>query len=213
MSKKVTNIILIIYVLALSILVIGATYAHFTYINVSRVSPKIDVGAATLNFITFEIGDPIFINPTIENFKEGMKNLSSDTFASAYLRVENSKEETSLNYNVIFQIDENTLTYSTGSKTPELLLKIFDPYGNELDTIEGLKYVTVTDGKGNKLSGFDITKSKGKYYIAKDRNLKTKMEISEIWKAEVTYVNLSESQDGNLEKKLDGFIRIEASGE
>ena len=75
-------------------LVIGATYAHFTYINVSRVSPKVEVGAATLNFITFEIGDPIFINPTIENFKEGMKNLSSDTFASAYLRVENSEEET-----------------------------------------------------------------------------------------------------------------------
>ena len=195
MSKKVTNIILIIYVIALSVLVIGATYAHFTYINVSRVSPKVEVGAATLNFITFEIGDPIFINPTIENFKEGMKNLSSDTFASAYLRV------------------ENTLTYSTGSKTPELLMKIFDPYGNELDTIEGLNYVTITDGKGNKLSGFDITTAKGKYYIAKNRNLKTKTEISEMWKAEVTYVNLSESQDGNLDKKLDGFIRIEASGE
>ena len=92
-------------------------------------------------------------------------------------------------------------------------MKIFDPYGNELDTIEGLNYVTITDGKGNKLSGFDITTAKGKYYIAKNRNLKTKTEISEIWKAEVTYVNLSESQDGNLEKKLDGFIRIEASGE
>ena len=213
MSKKVTNIILIIYVIALSVLVIGATYAHFTYINVSRVSPKVEVGAATLNFITFEIGDPIFINPTIENFKEGMKNLSSDTFASAYLRVENSEEETSINYNIFLQIDENTLTYSTGSKTPELLMKIFDPYGNELDTIEGLNYVTITDGKGNKLSGFDITTAKGKYYIAKNRNLKTKTEISEMWKAEVTYVNLSEIQDGNLDKKLDGFIRIEASGE
>ena len=61
---------------------------------------------------------------TIENFKEGMKNLSSDTFASAYLRVENSEEETSINYNIFLQIDENTLTYSTGSKTPELLMKI-----------------------------------------------------------------------------------------
>ena len=68
-------------------------------------------------------------------------------------------------------------------------------------------------GKGNKLSGFDITTAKGKYYIDKNRNLKTKTEISEMWKAEVTYVNLSESQDGNLDKKLDGFIRIEASGE
>ena len=67
--------------------------------------------------------------------------------------------------------------------------------------------------KGNKLSEFDITTAKGKYYIAKNRNLKTKTEISEMWKAEVTYVNLSESQDGNLDKKLDGFIRIEASEE
>ena len=213
MSKKLTNFILIIYVIALSVLVIGATYAHFTYINVSRVSPKVEVGAATLNFITFEIGDPIFINPTIENFKEGMKNLSSDTFASAYLRVENSEEETSINYNVILQINENNLTYSTTSKTPELLLKVIDPYGNELDTIEGLNYVTITDGQGNKLSGFDITTAKDRYYIAKNRNLKTKNEISEIWKAEVTYVNLGESQYGNLDKKLDGLIRIEKAGE
>lgn len=209
MSKKATNIILIIYVIALSVLVIGATYAHFTYIKVSRVSPKVDVGAATLNFITFEIGDPIFINPTIENFKQGMKNLSSDTFASAYLRVENGEEETSINYNVFLQINENSLTYSTTNKTPELIMKVFDPYGNELDTIEGLKYVTVKDGQGNEISGFDITTAMGKYYIANNRNLKTKKEISEIWKAEVTYVNLGESQDGNLEKKLDGFIRIE----
>lgn len=63
------------------------------------------------------------------------------------------------------------------------------------------------------MSGFDITTAKGKYYIAKNRNLKTKTEISEIWKAEVTYVNLSESQDGNLDKRLDGFIKIEKAGE
>ena len=61
-SKKATNIILIIYVIALTVLVIGATYAHFTYIKVSRISPKVDVEAATLNYIMFDIGSPIFIN-------------------------------------------------------------------------------------------------------------------------------------------------------
>ena len=148
-----------------------------------------------------------FDNLSENDLKQLAKNSVTQTYMATVLsiagkNIENGEEETSINYNVFLQINENSLTYSTTNKTPELIMKVFDPYGNELDTIEGLKYVTVQDGQGNEISGFDITTAMGKYYIANNRNLKTKKEISEIWKAEVTYVNLGESQDGNLEKEL-----------
>lgn len=213
MSKKATNIILIIYVIALTVLVIGATYAHFTYIKVSRVSPKVDVKAATLNYIMFDIGSPIYINPTTENFTEGMDNLTGETYASVFLKRENGTEVSKLKYNLYLEISDNSLTYSTASKTPELLLNVYDPDGNEVKEIEGLKYVTIKDGKNNEISGFDITEGLGRYYITKSREISTTNEITEKWDAKVTYVNLKESQDGNLEKVLNGLIRIEKAEE
>lgn len=213
MSKKATNIILIIYVIALTVLVIGATYAHFTYIKVSRVSPKVDVGAATLNYIMFDIGSPIYINPTTENFTEGMDNLTGETYASVFLKRENGTEVSKLKYNLYLEISDNSLTYSTASKTPELLLNVYDPDGNEVKEIEGLKYVAIKDGKNNEISGFDITEGLGRYYITKSREISTTNEITEKWDAKVTYVNLKESQDGNLEKVLNGLIRIEKAEE
>lgn len=213
MSKKATNIILIIYVIVLTVLVIGATYAHFTYIKVSRVSPKVDVEAATLNYIMFDIGSPIYINPTTENFTEGMDNLTGETYASVFLKRENGTEVSKLKYNLYLEISDNSLTYSTASKTPELLLNVYDPDGNEVKEIEGLKYVTIKDGKNNEISGFDITEGLGRYYITKSREISTTNEITEKWDAKVTYVNLKESQDGNLEKVLNGLIRIEKAEE
>ena len=213
MSKKATNIILIIYVIALTVLVIGATYAHFTYIKVSRVSPKVDVEAATLNYIVFDIGSPIFINPTTENFTEGMDNLTGETYASVFLKRENGTEVSKLKYNLYLEISDNSLTYSTASKTPELLLNVYDPDGKEVKEIEGLTYVTIKDGKNYEISGFDITEGLGRYYITKSREISTTNEITEKWDAKVTYVNLKESQDGNLEKVLNGLIRIEKAEE
>ena len=213
MIKKATNIILIIYVIALTVLVIGATYAHFTYIKVSRVSPKVDVEAATLNYIMFDIGSPIYINPTTENFTEGMDNLTGETYASVFLKRENGTEVSKLKYNLYLEISDNSLTYSTASKTPELLLNVYDPDGNEVKEIEGLKYVTIKDGKNNEISGFDIAEGLGRYYITKSREISTTNEITEKWDAKVTYVNLKESQDGNLEKVLNGLIRIEKAEE
>lgn len=213
MSKKATNIILIIYVIALTVLVIGATYAHFTYVKVSRISPVVDVESATLNYIVFDIGSPIYINPTTENFNKGMDDLTGETYASVLLKRENGTEVSKLKYNLYLEISDNNLTYSTASKTPELLISVFDPDGNEVKEIEGLTYVTVTNGKNEKVSGFDITEGIGRYYITKSREISTTSEITEKWDAKVTYVNLKESQDGNLEKVLNGLIRIEKAEE
>lgn len=209
MSKKFRNIITALYVVALLTLVTGATYAYFTMIRVARFSPKVSAKAATLNYIFFDSGNPIGIYPNTENFQEGMDNLSSETFASAYLRHEKGDTTSSIKYNLYLNVDSNTLTYSTTEKKPELILEIKDDKGNEITEIENLEYVSVVDGKGNPIKGFDITTALGRYDILKERALETETEKLEKWNAKVTYVNLSESQNNNLEKELKGYIRIE----
>ena len=209
MNKKVRNIIAALYVVALLTLVVGATYAYFSMVRVRSVSPKLESQTATLNYILFDSGNPIAIYPDIDNFKEGMGNLSSSTFASAYLRQAQGNEVSSIKYNLFLNIESNTLTYSTPEQKPELILEVKDYKGEEVTSIDGLNYVSVVDGDGNTIKGFDITTATGMFYITKDRELKTSSEVIEKWDAKVTYVNLSESQNNNLEKELKGYIRIE----
>ena len=190
-------------------LVTGATYAYFTMVRVARFSPKIETSTATLNYILFDAGNPIGIYPDVNNFKDKMGNLSSETFASAYLRREEGSEISSIKYNIYLNIESNTLTYSTSEKKPELILEVKDYDGNEVTSIEGLNYVSVVDGQGNTIKGFDITTSTGTFYITRNRLLTTESEKLEKWNAKVTYVNLSENQNNNLEKELKGYIRVE----
>jgi len=206
MSKKAKNTLMIIYIIALFIMISGATFAYFDYIKVSRISPKVEVGSAVTQFITFDVGKPIRITPNTINFAEGMGNLEDETFASAYLRLGSGEDSAQFFYNLFLQIDKNNLTYSTKSKSPELLLQIIDHDGKELTYINGLEYVTV-----NGISGFDITVAKGRYYITYNFPISTINEKTHLWKAKFIFVNLEESQDGNLEKELEGFIQIESA--
>lgn len=208
MNKKTQNLMLIAYIGALIIMVTGATYAYFTMIRVSKISPVVEVMTATTNSSLFDSGNPIYINPTVDNFKMGMDNLTSETFASAYLKVEGSETVAQMKYNFVIDIQNNNLEYSSENKNAELLLQVTDPSGNQVTNIEGLRYVNVTDGKGEVLSGFDLTTSLGEFYIAKDYLLTTTSEIMQRWYVKVIYVNLGEKQDINFDKKLEGFVKI-----
>ena len=109
MNKKTINIILVLYVVALLSLVTGATYAYFTMIRVARVSPKLEAQTATLNYMLFDAGNPISIYPDTDNFREGMGNLSSETFARVYLRHSEGDIAASVKYNLLLNIESNTL--------------------------------------------------------------------------------------------------------
>lgn len=213
MNKKVQKILLFLYIIAFGFTCVGATFAYFTVIRVSNVSPKVEVTAATTDFITFDSGTPIRINPTSYNFGKGMGNLFSETFASAYLRLGSDSKSAQYKYNLALNINKNNLEYSTEEKKPELIMQIVDYDEKVLENIEGLDYVTVTDGDGNEISGFDITTALGTYYIVKDFPISTINETTHMWKAKFIFVNLSESQDKNFEKVLEGYIRIEKAGE
>lgn len=213
MNKKTRNIIMALYVVALLSIVTGATYSYFTMIRVARLSPKVETQTATLNYTLFDAGNPISIYPDTDNFREGMGNLSSETFARVYLRHSEGDTAASVKYNLLLNIESNTLTYSTTERKPELILEVRDYNGDEVTNIEGLQYKTVVDGKGATIKGFDITTTTGLFYIVKEREITTETELTEKWDAKVTYVNLSESQNNNLEKELKGYIRMEKAEE
>lgn len=182
----------------------GATWAYFTVIRVSSISPKVDVNSATTSYILFETGKPINLYATRENFSKNMGNLSSNTFAQAYIKANDPETPTSVNYNLYLEILDNDFVYSTEDKNAELLFSIKDPNGNEVTQINGLEYVTISG-----VSGFDITAKKGRFYIATNHPITTTSEKYDRWDATVTFVNLDASQDLNYEKNLKGYILIE----
>ncbi len=212
MNKKTRNIITALYVIALVALLVGTTFSYFTVINVASVSPSVSAETATLDYILFDTGNDISIYPNDTNFQKGMGNLSSDTYARAYVKHSGGDTPASVTYNVYIQIDKNSLTYSTSDNKPELVMEVVDTNGNPVTEIEGLTYTSVSDGKGNTIKGFDVTESKGRFYIVSNRTIKTLNEITEKWDVRVTYVNLGDVQDNNYDKELQGYIRIEKVG-
>lgn len=208
MNKKIKRIMMFTYILLLVVMISGATYAYFTMIEVSSVSPQIKTQAATTEWLIFSTGEPIEIIANEENFAEGMGSLTDKTYGSVLLRT-NNNQFVSHNYKIFLEISDNEFGYTTADNKAELLLKVTDPDGNEITEIKGLNYVTVNVGQEKELSGFDITNALGRYYFASNYEISTDLETQDIWNVEVTFVNLDSDQNANAGKTLTGNIRLE----
>ncbi len=207
MNKKTKITLLIIYVLAIFSMITSATMAFFTYINVSNVSPVIDAQAATiLDWLTFDVGKPIYILANDYNFGKDMGNLTSDISASATLKVESDGTVTkTYYYNLKLEIKDNEFIYTTPDEKAELLIKVIDPNGEELTEIPGLEYV---ESQGYK--GFDITTKNGDFYIAQNYEISTNSLVVHNWKVEVTLVNLDTNQYMNIGNDFNGVLKMES---
>lgn len=203
MSKKNKNMLITIYVVGLLITCVGATFAFFTVIRVSNISSEIDVSSATMTSIVYNAGEPIAIYASPQNFAQGMGNLSGSTIASAILKAGSDGALATFHYNLSLELLDNTMIYSDSS-TPELVIQVIDPDGNEVKNIEDLEYVTV-DG----VSGFDITGKVGNYKIADTYEISTTNEVTQEWKITLTFVNLELSQDVNMGNGLSGSLKID----
>lgn len=201
MDKKFQKSILIIYIITLVISVIGATYAYFTVIKVNYYSPEGEIKAATSEVISFRISKDLNIVANQYNFQEGMSSLTTDSTVTAYMRFDGGTRVVKHKYDVILNIDSNDFEYTTLEESPELVLTVTDPNGNQVTSIEGLEYN----------NGFDITDKTGKYYIAKEYPLETAGEVTQDWQVVVTFVNLEAIQDANFNKTLTGHVMIERS--
>ena len=197
MQNKKNIIYSVIAILALFILLIGATFAYFQAQGNTGSITETKVTTYTTDTLSFETGDPLTFTIDQENFAEGKGNLSSNTYAKAILTANNKTNTATEHYYVYLNISNNTFKYTQNENTPEILLTIKDASGTELTSISGLAYKTVTDGKGTNISGFDITTKNGLIALLSNKEITATPNKTDEWNITITFVNYNADQSAN----------------
>ena len=209
MENQKTKIISIASIIALALTLVTATFAYFMAQTGEGKSTDIKINASTVDTLTFEAGSAISLNLNQDNFASGKGNQSDTTFAKAMLTANNKTNTATEHYYMYLNISENTFTYTQDANTPEILLSIKDGSNNEITTLTGLTYKTVTDGKGASIKGFDITKKSGLITILNNREITTTSSKTEEWNVTVTFVNYNSNQAGNAGKNFSAKLMIQ----
>ena len=209
MEKKKVKLFSAIALVALALLVVGATYAYFQNQYGSASNADVNVTTSTTDVLTFETGDAINISADQDTFAQGKGNRTGSTFARATLQANNKTNTATANYYMYLNIETNTFTY-TNTGTPELLLQVIDKTsGNPVTSITGLNYVTVTDGKNTSISGFDITTKKGLIALFLNKEISASPKTIEEYTITITLVNHNFDQNVNTGKILNGKLIIQ----
>ena len=209
MENKKTKIISITSIIALALTLVTATYAYFVAQTGEGAQTDIKINANTVDTFTFEVGSALNLSLNQENFASGKGNQTGTTFAKAMLTANNKTNTATEHYYLYLNISNNTFTYSIDNNTPEILLSIKDGSNNEITTLTGLTYKTVTDGKGASIKGFDITTKSGLITILNNREITTTSTKTEEWNVTVTFVNYNSNQAGNAGKNFTAKLMIQ----
>ena len=209
MDNKKIKIVSIISIIALALTLVAATYAYFVAQTGEGAQTDIKINANTVDTFTFEAGSALNLSLNQENFASGKGNQTGTTFAKAMLTANNKTNTATEHYYLYLNISNNTFTYSIDNNTPEILLSIKDGSNNEITSVSGLTYKTVTDGKGTTLKGFDITKKSGLVTILNNREITTTSTKTEQWNVTVTFVNYNANQAGNAGKNFSAKLMIQ----
>ena len=209
MENKKTKIISIASIIALALTLVTATYAYFMAQTGEGKSTDIKINANTVDTFTFEAGSALNLSLNQENFASGKGNQTGTTVAKAMLTANNKTNTATEHYYLYLNISNNTFTYSIDNNTPEILLSIKDGSNNEITTLTGLTYKTVTDGKGASIKGFDITTKSGLITILNNREITTTSSKTEQWNVTVTFVNYNSNQAGNAGKNFSAKLMIQ----
>ncbi len=211
--KKKQTIKLTVLVLSFILIITSVTYAFFAAGIGGAASTDIDATSEVSENSSFIPGEPINIHATLANFGENMGSLSGETTSSAKLIASSSVGSASLDYQVYFKIDTNDFEYTVDSNTPEMIITVTDPEGNELTAIDGLTPVTVTDALTSEtISGFDVTTFTGLIKIAEDYNISTTSSTDgtqQDWTVKLTFVNLDTLQTANEGKTFSGQLLLQ----
>ena len=209
MENKKTKIISIASVIALALTLITATFAYFMAQTGEGKSTDIKINANTVDIFTFETGSAISLNINQDNFASGAGNQTGTTFAKAMLTANNKTNTATEHYYMYLNISENNFIYTQDDTIPDILLSIKDTNENEITSITGLTYKTVTDGTGSVLKGFDITTKYGVIPILKNREITTTSSKTEQWNITITFLNHNFNQSKNAGKSFSGKVLIQ----
>ena len=209
MEKQKTKIISIAAIIALVITLVAATYAYFVAQTGEGSQTDIKINANTVDTLSFETDSAISLSIDQENFANNTGNQVGSTFAKAILTANNKTNTATEHYYLYLNINNNTFTYTQNENTPEILLTIKDGSNNEITSIDGLTYKTVTDGKGATVKGFDITTKTGLVSLFNNREITTTSTKTEQWNITVTFINYNADQSANAGKSFSAKLIIQ----
>ena len=199
MEKIDKRKIFLIIIIVLILLVIALFVGKFTF---SYLGPNISDDASNKGEITasgdtiiFNNGKALTLSATTDNFKTGGTNLTSTTNPTAKLVASSKTNKADATYYVGVYIKNNTYTYSTTAKTPEVLLTIKDEKGSNVTSVDGLTYTT-----SGGVSGFDVTEKSGLFNVKTDYPITTTSSTTgttHTWTFTLTFINLSTDQSVN----------------
>ena len=208
MQYKKQIILSILTIFVLSALIIGATFAYFQAQGDTSSQTSATVKTYTTDVFSFETGDAISFSLNQENFTSGKGNQTGSTFAKTILTANNKTNTATEHYYLYLNISNNTFTYTQNENTPEILLTITDGT-NPVTNITSLTYKTVTDGKGNRISGYDITNKKGLITLFSNREITTTSTKTENWNITATFINYNLDQSANAGHTFSGKLMIQ----
>ena len=209
MEKKKAKLFSAIALVALAMLVVGATYAYFQNQYGSASNANVKVTTYTTDMLTFETGSNISITAGQDDFASGKGNRTGSTFARATLQANNKTNTATANYYMYLNIETNTFTY-TNTGTPELVLQVINKTtGTPITSITGLVYKTVTDGKNTTISGFDITNKSGLITILNNKEISASPKTIEEYTITITFINHNYDQNINAGKSFNSKVIIQ----
>ncbi len=202
--NKKEKIKLAVLVASILMIVSSLSYAFFVAATSTPAITDVDLTTETSEALIFTPGTPINLTANLTNFAENAGSLTESTTSTATLRAASSVGSATEEYYVYFNIKSNDFEYTVDANTPEMLLTITDPEGNEIIDIDGLTHKTVRDAKTSAdISGFDVTTYEGLIAVKELYSITTTSEKVENWTATITFVNLNSDQTGNEGKTFD----------
>ena len=209
MEKKKAVIYSTVALIALVILVVGATYAYFQNQYGSASNADVNVTTYTTDMLTFTTGNAISLYADQTSFGQEKGSLSGETFAKATLVANNKTNEATGNYYVYFNIENNTFKYTLGEDKPELILTVTGPDGNEVTELPGLTHKVVQDRENKSISGFDVTTTNGLITIVNKKTITATPSKEEQYTLKLTFVNYEGDQTANASSGLSAKVMIQ----
>ena len=208
--KKIKNN-QVLYVL--SILIIGILLLLIARITYAYLAPRIQSALGNVTTISdtvddfkLELGRPLSLNATSTTLPESGSNLVVTSTEIAKLKANSTKKTANYKYYLYLQITNNTFKYSDGT-TPEIILTITDPNGNEITSLDNLTY-----GTYNGVSGFDVTTKTGLFAIANNYEITSNSSTTYTehdWNITLTYLNLNIDQSGNYGNSFETKLYLQ----
>ena len=197
-SNKFLYILSVLIVGVFLTLIFRITYAFLAPI-INEAQSNIAIKGDTVDEFKLKVGNPLKLDATPTTLKENGTNYVTSTTATASLKANSTKNTATYNYYLYFEIENNTFTYTDGS-TPEIILTVSNPNGEEITSIDGLTY-----GTFNGVSGFDITTQSGLFNIANNYQITSNSSTTftnQVWNITLTYLNQAYDQSGNFGKSM-----------